>query len=742
MKLKLVFVGGLLSQALFSCAPQQKNFENDTLFSRLYKKMFSSQNDEDKLNGVWFTQWKNSDGYSVNEFVVVNTKNGQSFSCVANPMGGYEYSPATLRGNQLSLSLMDPTKDVYINQLSVYGNNTVDVTFNYSNSTDTFEWSSHSFEQHSNRSYVYKKLLPDQKNAWDLFNSTCSKMSENASKVRTNDLKIEKYLYSQDGANISALQTQLGQTNYCVFNTRTKSVLSLPVEVLSNNSVVFSNLDVLNRQDRAMYFKSVAVKEFSRSVPPDMLQVCSAFTTNSRADAVFPDSDPFNAHVLALQGDFSDSMEPTENLYARSAVAPGVPTSTYLVCNYKDLANGSNAGWEWAEYPRWEWEPNSASCSGLFASNCLHLNGQWARDDSGLSAIGTMFLMDTTSRVEADFSRACNSTNQLKQNDDYRTYAQYHVADSSLSFNHTVWFKKTRDNLPYALPFNRIVAFGDSLSDNGNLHTATAGIIAAGGYYQGRFSNGPVWVEYLSKKLGLDLYDWAVAAAPSGFGSIFDLFKSVPYTMQNELADFTKSISEVGMTQDELSKMLFTVLFGGNNFVHDIKGTPEELSDDYVDFVASIVELGARHVMVINLPDLSLAPRFNSDPLQSDAMRWKVQENNRLLKEKLSVYIYQHPEVTFYNVNLFQVTDDAVLNPSKYGLTNLTDRCYTGSIVAAYSSYDVCATPGNYMFWDELHPSTTFACQMGGVAANILFEKYGMPSASPDSQNCPASIIY
>jgi outer membrane lipase/esterase len=38
--------------------------------------------------------------------------------------------------------------------------------------------------------------------------------------------------------------------------------------------------------------------------------------------------------------------------------------------------------------------------------------------------------------------------------------------------------------------FEQIVVFGDSLSDSGNA---------------GRFSNGPVWVEYLAERLGLVL---------------------------------------------------------------------------------------------------------------------------------------------------------------------------------------------------------------------------------------------
>lgn len=52
-------------------------------------------------------------------------------------------------------------------------------------------------------------------------------------------------------------------------------------------------------------------------------------------------------------------------------------------------------------------------------------------------------------------------------------------------------------------PFSSLVVFGDSLSDVGNIASATLGIYPGSTYYNDRFSNGPVWVEALSVDLGL-----------------------------------------------------------------------------------------------------------------------------------------------------------------------------------------------------------------------------------------------
>jgi hypothetical protein len=52
--------------------------------------------------------------------------------------------------------------------------------------------------------------------------------------------------------------------------------------------------------------------------------------------------------------------------------------------------------------------------------------------------------------------------------------------------------------------FSKVVVFGDSLNDSGNMLQFTNGVFPAPpDYASGRESNGPVWVEYLAQRLGL-----------------------------------------------------------------------------------------------------------------------------------------------------------------------------------------------------------------------------------------------
>ena len=82
-------------------------------------------------------------------------------------------------------------------------------------------------------------------------------------------------------------------------------------------------------------------------------------------------------------------------------------------------------------------------------------------------------------------------------------------------------------------PFSSLVVFGDSLSDVGNIASATLGIYPGSTYYNNRFSNGPVWVEALSGDLGLGsiqrstaggndfAYGGAQTTGTGGFNGIF-----------------------------------------------------------------------------------------------------------------------------------------------------------------------------------------------------------------------------
>lgn len=53
--------------------------------------------------------------------------------------------------------------------------------------------------------------------------------------------------------------------------------------------------------------------------------------------------------------------------------------------------------------------------------------------------------------------------------------------------------------------FDALVVFGDSYCDVGNLFLATGGAEPVAPYYNGRFSNGPIWLDHVAGFLGVPL---------------------------------------------------------------------------------------------------------------------------------------------------------------------------------------------------------------------------------------------
>ncbi len=74
----------------------------------------------------------------------------------------------------------------------------------------------------------------------------------------------------------------------------------------------------------------------------------------------------------------------------------------------------------------------------------------------------------------------------------------YFASDNRFSYNHSIW---TNDNVVQPSAINKMVVFGDSLSDTGNMFNGSQWIFPnSNSWFLGHFSNGFVWTEYLAKK--------------------------------------------------------------------------------------------------------------------------------------------------------------------------------------------------------------------------------------------------
>jgi phospholipase/lecithinase/hemolysin len=236
--------------------------------------------------------------------------------------------------------------------------------------------------------------------------------------------------------------------------------------------------------------------------------------------------------------------------------------------------------------------------------------------------------------------------------------------------------------------------FGDSLSDNGNFFSLTGQ--PARPYFRGRASNGIVWVEYLAKALGLprkSVVNYAYAGATTGTDNENDIPGVIEFPgLQDELDYFVADLN--GEPAD--CEALYVVWAGANDFFV-ATGSPEDTITSGVTNTVIAVQrlhsLGAKHIMVVNLPDLGLTPFGRSvDPVGLSSVSAFY---NFTLDSTLD-YLHQSAGIETIRLDSAGILQDVVAEPWRFGFTNVEDAFYPNLV----------GKPSSFLFWDSVHPTT------------------------------------
>ncbi len=240
-------------------------------------------------------------------------------------------------------------------------------------------------------------------------------------------------------------------------------------------------------------------------------------------------------------------------------------------------------------------------------------------------------------------------------------------------------------------PYSSLFIFGDSLSDPGNAYTASGGSYPpAPPYWQGRFSNGPTWVEQFAANQGLAADSIYFGGTNYAFGGA--LTKGVsPYG--------TPSLQEqVGMYQlgNPVAdpNALYIVWSGANDPLLAGATDPAASAQNVRDAVDALAQAGAKQFLVVNQPSLGNTPLLKGTPLEAGVNLFSAGFNAAL--ESQMQNLESTHDVTIHRLDSNALFADMLANPAKYGFSNvmsdaLTDGVYTGE---------------GYLFWDTVHPTT------------------------------------
>ena len=222
-----------------------------------------------------------------------------------------------------------------------------------------------------------------------------------------------------------------------------------------------------------------------------------------------------------------------------------------------------------------------------------------------------------------------------------------------------------------------VVIFGDSLSDTNTLKGRRLQMNPEKPFFLGRFSNGPVWNDYLADcvKLGVENYSQGGAMTKSSVMVPSDELLSYIRELGRSLAigsvdqfvdDYLKEHNGIIENPD---KTLFIIWAGANDYLSkfdnsddlttmiDLPDTPykggnaiakisaENIGDD----IHKLYDAGARTIVVANMPDIGVTPSIKSnksylpDGLSNDARHYRLSEelsrittlHNKLLAQKI-----------------------------------------------------------------------------------------------------------
>ena len=287
------------------------------------------------------------------------------------------------------------------------------------------------------------------------------------------------------------------------------------------------------------------------------------------------------------------------------------------------------------------------------------------------------------------------------------------------------------ENAMTTTPSN-LIAFGDSLSDMGNGKNSILNVPDVPPYWQGRFSNGQVWLEYMSNAYGLTTTigsgtaagdNRAFGGSQTGAGYSYVLLPNVGTQISNYLANVQTTIP---------STAVVSLWSGGNDFLYGTANA-NTIATNMESHIRQLEGAGADEFIIPNLPPLESTPEVMS--------RTQSQQNNIasevvLYNQKLATLVSDlrtELGITIHSIDAWSIFNDILQNKESLGLSNVQDAACSGGVsllpLPICSSGDtVASNVDEYLFFDKAHPTRVMHRFIGRYAV----ESVGEPDTDGD----------
>lgn len=296
--------------------------------------------------------------------------------------------------------------------------------------------------------------------------------------------------------------------------------------------------------------------------------------------------------------------------------------------------------------------------------------------------------------------------------------------------------------------FSRLYVFSDSLSDTGNTLTVTTQLNAIDadipilpppslGYYQGRFSNNQIWLDFLAKGLYLPLppssvvvgganpqgVNFAVNSATTGNQSTFPVPFPAFVGLEQQIDQFQQSNPIAD------PKALYILWAGANDYLGAQITDPTVPVGNLTTAVQDLYQVGARRFLVGNLPLLGQTPIVLSrGTTVAESLNQLTIAHNGLLSQSINT-LNELPDIDVRLLDVDSLFAEAITQPENFGFTVVDAPCLVNSPLfpPVTGIPSQCSNPDEYLFWDALHPSSATHQAVARLALRTL----AVPESSP-----------
>jgi phospholipase/lecithinase/hemolysin len=262
---------------------------------------------------------------------------------------------------------------------------------------------------------------------------------------------------------------------------------------------------------------------------------------------------------------------------------------------------------------------------------------------------------------------------------------------------------------------SELYVFGDLLSDTGNLFRATSEASGEGfpppPFFEGRYSNGELWVEGLASELGVPYNfdtNFALIGATTGLNNVGNPFEPDDAAEQLGLPGTLGQINNfIASTPNTDPNGLYIVWAGTYDLGLGITDTTEPV-DNIITGVEELADAGAKNILVPNLPDLDRFPGAqdipNAENLGEIIENWNANLSQELdkLDERLD------PDVNIIQLDTNTLFDEILSDSAQFGFTNASDYYITTSTDDSgnirYDAINPGADPDDYAFFGGTVP--------------------------------------